>query len=61
MNRVRTLATALTGNLHRVARGSGAVTAQFCESCSQVCTDACRADARRDRARTTALTGGFRL
>ncbi|MFE9655540.1 hypothetical protein [Micromonospora sp. NPDC006431] len=28
----------------------------FCESCGQVCTPACRADARYEHARTTALT-----
>ncbi|MCW3816150.1 hypothetical protein ONA91_17035 [Micromonospora sp. DR5-3] len=27
----------------------------FCESCGQVCTAACRADARYERTRTTAL------
>jgi hypothetical protein len=26
----------------------------YCEGCAQVCTAACRADARRDRARTAA-------
>ncbi|MGC1215712.1 MAG: hypothetical protein WA890_31200 [Micromonospora sp.] len=28
----------------------------LCESCGQVCTAACRADARYERTRTTALT-----
>jgi hypothetical protein len=32
-----------------------AATVEFCESCAQVCTDQCRADALLDRARTQAL------
>ncbi|MEU4680350.1 hypothetical protein [Micromonospora sp. NPDC023737] len=31
----------------------------LCESCGQVCTAACRADAHRERGRTTALTNAF--
>jgi hypothetical protein len=29
---------------------------QFCDTCSQVCTPTCRANALRERARTTVLT-----
>jgi hypothetical protein len=29
----------------------------YCESCAQVCTAECRADARLDRARTAAAIG----
>lgn len=28
---------------------------EFCDSCGEVCTQACRADAQRERARETAL------
>ncbi|SCL13513.1 hypothetical protein GA0070624_0155 [Micromonospora rhizosphaerae] len=32
----------------------------LCEPCGQVCTAACRADARYDRTRTTALANHIR-
>lgn len=31
----------------------------LCESCGQVCTSACRADAHFEQARTTALTNPY--
>jgi hypothetical protein len=31
----------------------------FCESCSEVCDNACRASAQRDRTRTQAITYGL--
>ncbi|WP_262282235.1 hypothetical protein [Micromonospora sp. MA102] len=37
----------------RSARNQGVT---FCEPCGQVCTAACRADARYERNRTAALT-----
>lgn len=37
----------------RLLAGSGSV--EFCETCAQVCTDRCRADALLDKARTQAL------
>ena len=42
--------------LHRRATSAQV---SFCDSCSQVCTAACRADAHRDQARTDALRHGF--
>jgi hypothetical protein len=36
----------------RAGRARGA---EFCDRCGQVCTAACRAEARRDRVRTAAL------
>ena len=34
---------------------TSSATIEFCESCAQVCTGNCRADALLDRARTQAL------
>jgi hypothetical protein len=33
----------------------GAVAVEFCDSCGEVCTAVCRAEARRDRQRAQAL------
>jgi hypothetical protein len=43
----------------RTARSLSAV--RFKEATGEVCAAACRADAYRDRARTTALTRGLRI
>jgi hypothetical protein len=41
--------------LTRWLRPSRSEVVTFCEACGQVCTAACRAATRLDRARTTAL------
>ncbi|MGC5022728.1 hypothetical protein [Micromonospora sp. DT47] len=46
----------------KVFRRRHAINAQgvtLCDSCGQVCTSACRADARYERTRTTVLTNLF--
>lgn len=42
--------------MFRRARKAEAARADFCDSCGQVCTPACRAEAQPDRVRTAALT-----
>ncbi|MGH8961094.1 MAG: hypothetical protein ACRDWT_07780 [Jatrophihabitantaceae bacterium] len=47
--------------IHRIRTALHATgTITFCESCSQVCDSACRANAVRDRAINTALLLGRR-
>jgi hypothetical protein len=40
-------------------RRSSLSSVSFCDSCGQVCTAACRADAHRDRARRIVLGHGI--
>ena len=49
--------------MFRFLRRNRAATAtvSFCDSCSQVCTAACRTETRYDAARTQALTTIFGL
>jgi hypothetical protein len=42
--------------MFRRSRKAEAASADFCDSCGQVCTLACRAEAQRDRVRTAAFT-----
>lgn len=42
-------------------RAATLATVSFCDSCSQVCTAACRAETRFSAARTQALTTTFGL
>ncbi|MGW5671795.1 hypothetical protein [Micromonospora sp. NPDC003776] len=46
--------------LFRHRRPSDASNVTFCDSCGQVCTAACRADAHHERARTLVLTAHVR-
>lgn len=42
--------------MFRRSRKVEVASADFCDSCGQVCTSACRAEAQRDRVRTAAFS-----